>query len=85
MAKAMRKMHTPAYCPVLLGVKELAQRGVSVAVKNTTSICMLVEEDIVVELLSVDVGMAIAVVLEPMSISILLAGCNDDNEEEMIE
>lgn len=54
-------------------------------VKNIMFICMFVEEDIVVELLLVDVGMVIVVVFEFMFIFILLVGCNDDNEEEMIE
>ena len=35
MVNTMRKMHVPAYCPIVLGVHSLEKRGVSVALKNT--------------------------------------------------
>lgn len=73
MAKAMRKMQTPAYWPVFVGVKELDQRGVVVDVKNSISIVVVVMSIEDIESL-VEVGMAIAMVVEPMSMSIILKG-----------
>lgn len=72
LAKAMRKMQTPEYCPVVSGAKDFVQSSVVVEVKNTMFICSM---SIAIELeLEVDMGMelpvevAISIVIELISI-----------------
>ena len=72
VANARRKMQTPAYWPVLFGVKELVQSGVPVDVKKSISmddVAMSSIEDI--ESPVADAGIVIDVVLEPMSMAIV--------------
>lgn len=55
IAKAIRNMHVPAYCPVELGVQDIEKRGVAVEVKKVMAIesipiiSMLDEDDIGME------------------------------------
>ena len=65
VAKAMRKMQTPAYCPVVSGAKDFVQRSVLVEVKKTMFICSIsiapaLEVDMGIELL-VEVVMSILI------------------------
>lgn len=55
-AKAIRKMHAPAYCPLVLGAKAEDQRGVFVEVKNTMAMDSMV---IVVSDEPMDIGPAV--------------------------
>lgn len=55
-AKAIRNMHAPAYCPVVLGAKADDQRGVVVEVKNTMDMDSMV---IVMLDESMDIGPAV--------------------------
>jgi len=71
VAKAMRKMQTPAYWPVFVGVKELVQRGVVVDVKKSISIVVI---DMSIEDIEslVEVGMAMSMVVEvPISMAMV--------------
>lgn len=55
-ANAIRKMHAPAYCPLVLGAKAEDQRGVFVEVKKT----MAMDSMVIVELDgSMDIGPAV--------------------------
>ena len=71
VAKHMRNMHVPAYCPVVFGEKAVDQRGVFVEVKNTIAISSMpiipaMSDD------DVDVGMGLESVAEPVDIAIAI-------------
>lgn len=71
VAKAMRKMQTPAYCPVVVGAKSFAQRSVLVEVKKTMFICSISIAIATVLALEVDMGIELPVeVVISMSIFI---------------
>jgi hypothetical protein len=59
VAKAIRKMQTPAYCPVVSGAKDFVHRSVVVEVKKTMFICSM---SIALEL-EVDMGIELPVEL----------------------
>ncbi|KAK4061719.1 hypothetical protein Trihar35433_9319 [Trichoderma harzianum] len=71
-AKAIRKIHAPAYCPVVFGVKADDQRGVLVEVKNAMimdSMFIVMLDDCMSIGLAVEEGMAVAEVA-PIGMSI---------------
>ena len=69
VAKNMRNIHIPAYCPVVVGVKANDQRDVLVEVKNTIAIESI---PIIIVLLDdeVDIGMepSVAVAMDIESV-----------------
>jgi hypothetical protein len=83
VAKAMRKMQIPAYCPVVLGVKPDDHRDVLVDVENTVAmvfmsvIVVVSEDDVDMDMaeLIVELAMAMDVAIELMSIMVIWCVC----------
>lgn len=52
VARRMRKMHVPAYCPVLDGVHAFEYREVAVEVKNVIWSDIVADEDMFMSILN---------------------------------
>lgn len=73
VAKAIRKMQIPAYCPVLCGVKAVDQRGVDVDATNVMAIDSLLivvmseDDDVAIDMVPVEVAIDIVPIVDAVA------------------